>query len=96
MSRPSRYAAKQPSTTSSQPGVSTNTGNDSSALAKAKLQFNKPLGQLLAIFPDWKEEDLESVLEESKGDVEVAVARISDGQSFENFDLLPQLLKIHR
>lgn len=80
MSRPARYPAKQ------QQQQQQSLDNDgtgaaaASALSKARLQFNEPLVQLHAIFPDWKEEDLISVLEETKGDIETAVARISDGQ----------------
>lgn len=48
-------------------------------LKAAKKQFNQPLSQLQAIFPEWKEDDLLSVLEEAQGDVELAVARISEG-----------------
>jgi hypothetical protein len=48
-------------------------------LKTAKKQFNQPLLQLQAIFPEWKEVDLLSVLEEVQGDVELAVARISEG-----------------
>jgi len=48
-------------------------------LKTAKKQFNQPLSQLQAIFPEWKEVDLLSVLEEVQGDVELAVARISEG-----------------
>jgi hypothetical protein len=48
-------------------------------LKTAKKQFNQPLSQLQAIFPEWKEDDLLSVLEEVQGDVELAVARISEG-----------------
>jgi hypothetical protein len=48
-------------------------------LKAAKKQFNQPLSQLQAIFPEWKEDDLLSVLEEARGDVELAVARISEG-----------------
>jgi len=48
-------------------------------LKAAKKQINQPLFQLQAIFPEWKEDDLLSVLEEAQGNVELAVARISEG-----------------
>lgn len=47
--------------------------------SNAKRQYNEPLSQLRAIFPDWAEQDLMSVLEETKGDIELAVARVSEG-----------------
>ena len=50
-------------------------------LKTVKKQFNQPLSQLQAIFPEWKEDDLLSVLEEVQGDVELAVARISEGSN---------------
>jgi len=53
-------------------------------LKTAKKQFNQPLSQLQAIFPEWKEDDLLSVLEEVQGGVELAVARISEG-SYSSF-----------
>jgi hypothetical protein len=81
MSRPSRYGPKPQSQTNTFDKNGPN-GTDAAAavgLNKAKAQFNEPIVQLQAIFPDWKEEDLISVLEEVKGDVELAVARISEG-----------------
>ncbi|KAG8830800.1 hypothetical protein FRC17_004220 [Serendipita sp. 399] len=83
MSRPSRYAGKQ--TSQVQP-METNGQNHpgpitAAALSKARIQFNEPLAQLQAIFPEWKEDDLLSLLEEVKGDVETAVARISEGHA---------------
>lgn len=90
MSRPSRHGPK--------PQSQTNTfdkngpkGTDAAAavgLNKARAQFNEPIVQLQAIFPEWKEEDLISVLEEVKGDVELAVARISEGARISFFDEL--------
>jgi hypothetical protein len=81
MSRPSRYGPKPQSQTNTFDKNGPN-GTDAAAavgLNKARAQFNEPIVQLQAIFPDWKEEDLISVLEEVKGDVELAVARISEG-----------------
>jgi hypothetical protein len=87
MSRPSRYGPKpQPQISLDKNGPN---GTDAAAavgLNKARAQFNEPIVQLQAIFPGWKEEDLTSVLEEVKDDVELAVARISEGTSISFFD----------
>lgn len=81
MSRPTRPSAKQSSYTNHREQHRSNDveAAPTSALNKARAQFNEPLAQLQAIFPDWKEEDLLSVLEEVRGDIETAVARISEG-----------------
>jgi CUE domain len=87
MSRPSRYGPKPQSQTNTFDKNGPN-GTDAAAavgLNKARAQFNEPIVQLQAIFPDWKEEDLISVLEEVKGDVELAVARISEGAQISFF-----------
>jgi len=87
MSRPSRYGPKP----QSQPNALDKNGpNGADAAAadglnKAKAQFNEPIAQLQAIFSHWKEEDLISVLEEVKDDVELAVARISEGDTHSQF-----------
>jgi len=84
MSRPARYGGK--SHAHSQPTAaerSAPNGADTaavSALSKAHAQYNEPLIQLKAIFPDWKQDDLLSILEDTRGDVETAVAHISEGQ----------------
>ncbi|KAG8788662.1 hypothetical protein FRC15_002819 [Serendipita sp. 397] len=83
MSRPSRYAGKQPLQVQSTEinGQNLSDPITSTALSKARAQFNEPVAQLQAIFPEWKEDDLLSLLEEVKGDIETAVARISEGHA---------------
>lgn len=81
MSRPSRHGPKAQSQTYpvDKSGPNSTDAAAAAGLNKARAQFNAPLSQLLAIFPDWKDDDLVSVLEEVRGDVELAVARISEG-----------------
>lgn len=86
MSRPARYSGKRENSSAvEKSSLSSTDPAAASALSKARAQFNQPLVQLQAIFPEWKEEDLISVLEEVKGDIETAVARISEGWSPNNF-----------
>lgn len=81
MSRPARYGGKSYSEKSAynQNGGGAGDTVAASALTKAHAQYNEPLAQLQAIFSDWKEDDLLSILEDTRGDVETAVARISEG-----------------
>jgi len=83
MSRPSRHGPKSQFQANPLDKSGTNGADAAAAvgLNKARAQFNEPIVQLQAIFPDWNEEDLISVLEEVRGDVELAVARISEGWS---------------
>lgn len=47
-----------------------------------KSQFASALGSLSELFPEWSEEDLLYLLQETQGDVEVAVVRITEGKFF--------------
>ncbi|KAI9000376.1 hypothetical protein DFJ74DRAFT_697572 [Hyaloraphidium curvatum] len=54
------------------------------AAADARIEALKAahadgLAQLAEIFPEWTADDLVLVLDESRGDVDVAVSRISEG-----------------
>ena len=42
---------------------------------------SRELVTLKELFADWNEEDLLSALEESNGDLQIAITRITDGQS---------------
>lgn len=81
MSRPSRHSSKSQSHhySAETNGPNGTEASATSALSKARARLNEPVVQLQNIFPDWKEEDLISVLEEARGDVEIAVTRISEG-----------------
>ncbi|KAK7208219.1 hypothetical protein BZA70DRAFT_287535 [Myxozyma melibiosi] len=46
-----------------------------------KAQFAEAIGSLNELFPDWSEEDLLYLLQETQGDVEVAVVRITEGHA---------------
>lgn len=47
---------------------------------RLKSQYSAPLASLQELFPDWKDEDLLSVLAETDGNVEAAVLRITEGK----------------
>ncbi|KAJ3557062.1 hypothetical protein NM688_g1673 [Phlebia brevispora] len=47
----------------------------------APEKYRNEVQQLKELFETWSNEDLQSVLIETSGDVELAAARISEGQS---------------
>lgn len=46
-----------------------------------RTKYASALSTLSAIFPDWSDDDLLLVLDESKGSIETAATRITEGQS---------------
>ena len=45
-----------------------------------KMKYKQEYLYLTAMFVEWSEQDLLSILEETNGDVETAVTRISEGK----------------
>ncbi|PKI83200.1 RNAPII degradation factor [Malassezia vespertilionis] len=57
------------------------TANDTEQVRELRTKYAGQLAMLLEMFPEWTDEDLLFVLQESSGVVEVAVGRISEGQA---------------
>jgi hypothetical protein len=47
--------------------------------------YKKHLSTLTELFPDWSQDDLLFVMDECQGDVDLAIARISEGNSTGRF-----------
>jgi hypothetical protein len=47
---------------------------------RLKSKYSLTLSTLRELFPDWKDEDLLTVLSETEGDIEAAVTRIAEGE----------------
>jgi len=50
-----------------------------------RSKYKSELAQLKPMFPDWKDEDLFTVLNESHGSVETVVSKITEGTFYFNF-----------
>ena len=55
--------------------------DDTELVRALRAKYPSQLGMLSELFPDWSDEDLLMVIQESNGEVEVAVGRISDGHA---------------
>ena len=58
-----------------------NSSSLDDATKQLKQRYSKQLTQARELFPDWSDEDLLNALQEANGDVELAILRISEGQS---------------
>ncbi|WFD21696.1 RNAPII degradation factor [Malassezia equina] len=62
-------------------GRSTASEDDTEQVRALRAKYPTQLAMLSELFPTWSDEDLLFVLQESGGEVEVAVGRISDGHA---------------
>jgi len=53
-----------------------------------KKKYSDTLPTLKELFPDWKDEDLIFALEDSNGELEDAIVRITEGSSLNNLQYL--------
>ena len=52
---------------------------DEGELGQLKMKYSEPLIKLKELFPDWTDDDLVFALQETDGDLESTVERISEG-----------------
>lgn len=64
---------------------SENTGpaaiEDEGEVGQLKRQYGSKVGTIKEMFPDWTDEDVVYALQETNGDLETAVERITDGKA---------------
>ena len=53
---------------------------DEGEIGQMKKKYSDALPTLKELFPDWKDEDLVFALEDSNGEIEEAIERITEGQ----------------
>lgn len=53
-----------------------------------KKKYSDTLPTLKELFPDWKDEDLIFALEDSNGELEDAIVRITEGSSLKDIQCL--------
>lgn len=53
--------------------------DDDSEVAQLKKQYGSSVGTIKELFPDWTDEDIVFALQETNGDLETTVDRISNG-----------------
>ncbi|KAJ1673696.1 RNAPII degradation factor, partial [Spiromyces aspiralis] len=86
ISHPSRGRNPNNSRGSSKPFRSNNNNKHSSldsepTMKSLKAKYRQQLATVKEIFPGWKEGDLLSALEEAAGDLDLAIARITEGHA---------------
>ncbi|KAK9371284.1 hypothetical protein V1509DRAFT_650890 [Lipomyces kononenkoae] len=67
--------------TVSDPVAMTSSASMDETIQSLKAQYSTGLQSLSELFPDWSEEDLLYLLSETAGDIEIAVARITEGHA---------------
>ena len=60
---------------------SANAADDTEQVKLLRSKYTHQLSVIQELFPDWSDEDLLFALQESNGDVELAVGRISEGHA---------------
>lgn len=75
-----RSASKSANTASAQESF-VDPLEEESELGQLKKKYNTQLNQLKELFPDWTLDDLVFALQETDGDVETTVERITDGMA---------------
>jgi CUE domain len=58
------------------------TIEDGSEVGQLKKKYGSKVGTIKELFPEWTDEDAVFALQETDGDLEVAVGRITDGEAF--------------
>lgn len=54
---------------------------DEGEVGQLKKQYGSKVGTIKEMFPDWTDEDIVYALQETNGDLETAVERITDGKA---------------
>jgi hypothetical protein len=69
--------------------------DDDSEVGQLKKKYGIKVHTIKEMFPEWTDEDVVFALEETDGDLEITVERITDGQMPSHIELLQRYFLSH-